>query len=237
MSAVTWAQRKSSNEKYLSVDIGYIHTQLLNKNFNGGNFDFKFYVLPNFSTGLSTNILGTNTTDTFGFSVKRPQLNFISIGWINQFDFYNKNRFRFSASLNNALGITTLTDKETYSMVWVNNHYQKQYKQVASNYHYLFEPGIEAGFLLSNSQSDTKVYLTTKARYRSASNKINFGDPNSISHWYFGIGINFIGLAEEQSSSQHYRTNRMQTTPNREWNNSPIPAPRSIPTPKPSKNW
>jgi hypothetical protein len=232
------SQPRPRPDRLISADIGYLNSSILNKNFNsGGYFDFKVFLHPIFSTGLSLNILSINTKDTFGFAVKSPQVTFTSIGWINQIDLYKNKRFRLGASVNNAVGFSTLVDKANYNLVWVNNRYQKQYQNVSSSVYYLFEPGLDAGYLISNPKKDSKVFLSAKARYRSASGKTNFGDPNSISNWYFGIGINFIGLAEEQSSHHSYPTNRFDVVPHRERNHSPNTPNRTIPATNPNKNY
>jgi hypothetical protein len=186
----------------VAVDLHYLKGPVAGHGMNGANFDMDFYLSEKFATGFSFEYLGRSVSDTFGFTVGLPRVNYIGLGWNNQFDFWEHNRWRASGTFGLFFGGPTLVDR---SQKIVNQNpdgsSSTQYKTIASNALFCITPGVEMGYsLLPNSNFD--LQLSAKLRYRSAEGKTEFSNLDAFNQWYAGIGITLLGIAE-RSYEQH----------------------------------
>ncbi len=99
-------------------ELGGAFAPVLSYNFFGVSVDVKYYPKPRFATGINVSWLGKNISETFSYDIEKPYLNYTVIGWINQYDLFQKERIRVNLNINNGLAVSQLADndvKETYS--------------------------------------------------------------------------------------------------------------------------
>jgi hypothetical protein len=186
----------------VGVDIHYLRGSLAGHGMNGANFDIDFYLSERFATGFSFEYFGRSVADTFGFPIGLPRVNYVGLGWNNQWDFWEANRWRASATFGLFFGGPTLVDR-SQKIITQNpdGSSNSQYKTIASNTLFCITPGVELGYsLLPNADFD--LQLSAKLRYRSAEGKTEFSTLDAFNKWYAGIGITIIGLAEPTASHQ-----------------------------------
>ncbi|MDR6966605.1 hypothetical protein J2X31_000603 [Flavobacterium arsenatis] len=181
----------------MTVDLMAIYTPVLNKDFYGFNFDFKVYVKEKWATGASFSYAGKEVDNNFGYEVERPSLNFLAIGWINQYDVIKKEKFRLGLNVNNGVIVSRLMDKDVIEEVWTEFGPQENFKRVRTNTFYLFEPGIDASVRLFGNNFFPDFYLTAKAKYRVAVGNARFGETSDFTNYYVGVGVSLIGFMEK----------------------------------------
>ena len=199
-----WAQHAVQRDGGIpvGVDMHYLRGPVAGHGMNGANFDMDFYLSEKFATGFSFEYFGRSVSDTFGFTVGLPRVNYVGLGWNNQLDFWKYNRWRASATFGLFFGGPTLVDR-SQKITTQNPDGSKstQYKTIASNTLFCITPGAEIGYsLLPNANFD--LQLSAKLRYRSAEGKTEFSNLDAFNKWYAGIGITIIGIAEPTSSHQ-----------------------------------
>ncbi|MEO0037190.1 MAG: hypothetical protein RIQ59_401 [Bacteroidota bacterium] len=191
--------QKTNNE--VSFDFGSFYTSMLNKNFYGANIDFKYYVYKRFATGFSYSMTQHKVEETFNFSIGQPIINYYEFGWINQYDILQNKKFRIGLNLSNGLVISRLGDNDNLERYYVKGwHYRPI--EVATNYFYLLQPGLDISFKLFSSKHYPDFYLTTKAKYRFVFGDSKYGQVNDFSNSYFGIGFSIIGFTNEDSNQK-----------------------------------
>lgn len=182
----------------LSLDLFAANAKLLNNNLWGGGFSAKYYPQKNWSTGLLLSGAGKRTVDTFGFSIRRPVLNYYEIGLLNSFDLVQKNRWRTGISLTNGIAIAELRDKAQTEKVRTRYGYRDVPKRIATNYYYLLEPGVGVSLKLVSNNHNPDFYLTGSARYRLLFGNNRFGTQEVFSGPVFSIGLSLIGFDKEE---------------------------------------
>jgi len=184
----------------VGVDMHYLRGSLAGHGMNGANFDMDFYLTERFATGFSFEYFGRSVADTFGFPIGLPRVNYIGLGWNNQWDFWEANRWRASGTFGLFFGGPTLVDR-SQKIITQNpdGSTNTQYQTIASNTLFCITPGVEVGYsLLPNADFD--LQLSAKLRYRSAEGKTEFSNLDAFNKWYAGIGITIIGIAERTTS-------------------------------------
>ncbi|MEC4050067.1 hypothetical protein OX284_011550 [Flavobacterium sp. SUN046] len=182
-----------------SIDFATFYTSILNKDLYGYNIDVKYYPFKNLATGFSFSIAQKKIDDTFSFSIGQPIVNYYEIGWVNQYDILQNEKIRIGLNLNNGIVISRLGDNDDKDRYWTKYGYQYRSKEIATNYFYLLEPGIDASFRLFSNKHYPDIYLTTKAKYRFVFGDSKYGQLNDFSNGYFGIGISIIGFTDHES--------------------------------------
>lgn len=180
-------------EKHMvAMDFCSFYTPLLSKDFVGFNFDFKYYWHKRFSTGLNWSIATKNTTDKYSYTISQPILYYNEVGWINEFEFLQKDKIRANVSLNNGLASTYLGDNAIKLTARGNRHAGFQYaSKVAANNYYMIEPGLSISFRLGK-----EIYITLKSKYRFVNGQTNFGSTNQFSNFYIGLGLSLISQTD-----------------------------------------
>lgn len=150
-SAISYGE---DSEKYLIgaksefvFELGGAFAPVLSYNFFGVSVDVKYYPKSRFATGINFSSLGKNISESFSYDVKKPYFTYTVIGWINQYDLFQKERIRVNLNINNGLAVSQLADndvKETYSY-WTGwgVFYGESPKKVAASYYYILEPGFD----------------------------------------------------------------------------------------------
>ncbi len=220
---MAWAQHSIERGGGIpvGVDMHYLRGSLAGHGMNGANFDVDFYLTEKFATGFSFEYFGRSMADTFGFSVGLPRVNYVGLGWNNQLDFWEYNRWRASATFGLFFGGPTLVDR-SQKIITQNpdGSSNSQYKTIASNTLFCITPGVELGYsLLPNADFD--LQLSAKLRYRSAEGKTEFSTLDAFNKWYAGIGITIVGLAERTSFRDHNHGPNPGFTPPRPPRNTP----------------
>lgn len=185
-----------------SLDLGAFYTPVLGKNFYGGAIDFKYYPFKRIATGLSFSMTERKIPYTFSYSIGRPQLDYYEIGWINQFDFVQQDKIRIGINLNNGLVISRLGDNAIKEKYRTRYGYGYRAKEVATNYFYLLQPGLDISFRIFSNKHYPDFYLTTKAKYRFDFGDNKYGQLNDFSNCYFGIGFTIIGFTDDESQQK-----------------------------------
>jgi len=98
--------QSSTNE--LSIDLLVFHSPILNRNFFGFAADAKYYVAPNWGTGFSFAIASKRISTDFSFGALDPDVLYVGIGWLNQWDVLKSESVRVGFNLNNGLAIVAL---------------------------------------------------------------------------------------------------------------------------------
>lgn len=182
----------------ISFDLFTTNLKVLNSIFWGGGFSIKYYPQKKWSTGLLLWGAGKRTVDTFGFSIRRPVLNYYTIGWINSFDLVQKNSWRTGISLTNGMAISELRDKAQTEKLRTRYGYRDVPKRIATNYYYLLEPGVNVSVKLVSNNHNPDFYLTGGAKYRLLFGNSRFGTPDVFSGLVFSLGLSLIGFDKEE---------------------------------------
>ena len=181
-----------------SFDFGAFYTPVLSKDLYGGNIDFKYYPYRKFATGLCFSMTEKKITDTFSYSIGQPLLDYYEIGWINQVDLMQRDKIRIGVNLNNGIVISRLGDNSEKEKYWTKYGYRYRAKEVATNYFYLLQPGLDISLRLFSNHHYPDFYLTTKFKYRFVFEDNKYGQLNDFSNYYFGLGISIIGFTDEE---------------------------------------
>lgn len=176
-----------------SFDIGAFRAPVLHRNFYGGYLEFRYYLMRRFSTGFTLSLAGRKVTDTFGYSVHQPVLDYYEVGWINTFDLIFTNRFRLGASLNNGLSISRLGHNAEREVRYSRYGSSKQSKKIATNCLYLLQPGMDFSYRIYSMKHAPDFYLVLKAKYRFAAGNPAIGDIEDYQGYNLGIGLSIIG--------------------------------------------
>lgn len=179
-------------------ELGGAFAPVLSYNLFGVSVDIKYYPKSRFATGINVSWLGKNISETFSYDIEKPYLNYTVIGWINQYDLFQKERIRVNLNINNGLAISQLADndvKETYSYwtEWGLIHGESP-KKIAESYYYILEPGFDISIRVFSQNSYPDIYLTSKTKYRFVFGESKFGETGQFSNYYFGLGVSFVGF-------------------------------------------
>lgn len=174
-----------------SFNILEARTSIINENYYGLNFGFKYFPFKNFGAGIfASGFRNDINNNTFGYSIEKPAINFFQAGILLQYDLFRKGIFRFSTNVFNGYASAELEDDATQKVFWTKYGYTKTPEAVASNRYYFFEPGMEFSLrLLGHRRKVPEISLLTKATYRSASGKSRFSSSDNFSGFTFAAGI------------------------------------------------
>jgi hypothetical protein len=189
-------QQKTKHEA--SFDFVAFYSPVLNKDMYGGNIDFKYYPYKKWATGFSFSMTQRKITDTFSYAIERPIIYYYEMGWINQYDLLQNDKIRIGINLNNGLVISRLGDNAVLERYSTKYSYQYRAREVATNYFYLLQPGLDISYRLFSNKHYTDFYLTTKAKYRFVFGDTKYGQLNDFTNCYFGIGISIIGFTDKE---------------------------------------
>lgn len=178
---------KTKVSEEVAIGSSIVQTSLLSKKFYGISVDIKDSPSKRIGNGLCFFFCDKKISDTFGYRIQKPIVEYAEIKWINQYNFLQKNRMRMNISLINGLSIAWLVD----DAIRVNNHS----KEIARNYFYLLEPGAGFSFkLVSNNSHKKNLWLTAETNYRFVFGHSKFGSTKQFSSYLFGIGILTTGF-------------------------------------------
>jgi hypothetical protein len=187
-------QQSFSSDKDLAIDLMVFHSPILNRNFVGFAADVKYYVEPNWGTGFSFSIANKKISTDFGVGAAEPDVSYIGIGWLNQWDVVQSESARVGFNLNNGLAIVNLRDLSETEVVWDEFGPSEVPVSRARSFFYVVEPGITASFRLVKTKNTPNIFLTTQAKYRKAFGNPEFGKSQDFSGYFVGVGVSFIGL-------------------------------------------
>lgn len=182
----------------IALDFYAYGTKIALNDLWGLALEMRYFPTKKFSTGLYLAGVQKKITDTFLFSVIKPQVSSLDIGWINQYDLVQNKNIRLGANLITALTISMLRDKAFTERVRTSRGYRNVSKKIAENYQFLLEPGLDLSVKLISNNHEPDFYLTGKTRYRWAIGSTEFGSASMFSSFSFGLGIALIGFDREQ---------------------------------------
>ena len=180
-------------KKEIAFDLLAFHSPILNRNFFGFSMDAKYYVKPKWGTGFNFAAATKWISTDFSLGAAEPDVSFLTIGWLNQYDLIQSERVRVGINLNNGLAIIRLRDRSETEVYWDEFGYTEVPVSRASNTLYIIEPGITASFRLFSPKNFTGVFLTTQAKYRQAIGNTKFGRTADYTNYFVGVGVSFIG--------------------------------------------
>jgi hypothetical protein len=188
-SCALWGQGRRDlpyTKNILTSDVCVFYTPMFSNAFWGFNLDGKYYISKRFATGISISgtINNRKINNSFSYPITNPVLNYEQYGWVNQFDFVQTKRIKIDFNLNNAIAKARLGNNPSYQFFKGLTS-----TEVATNYFYLLEPGIDISLRLANSP----IFFTIKSKYRFAFGDAKFGTTNQFSNYYFAIGFTLIG--------------------------------------------
>lgn len=184
------SQTKASKEG--AIEFSAIQTSLLSKSFYGINFNMKYFPCKRFGTGTYIIVSQKRISDTFSYSIKKPIIQFVEIGWINQYNILQTNKLRMNISLVNAFSQVRLGDNEFKEKI-----HKYAPKEIASNFFYVIEPGSSIYYKLILGKGNADLWLTAGASHRFVFGKTKFGMTKDFSGYLFSIGVSVIGLADK----------------------------------------
>ncbi|EFK34663.1 Uncharacterised protein [Chryseobacterium gleum] len=195
-SIITKAQQSEHSyttpPQEFSLSAGAVNTAILQKRFYGGYLDLKYYPVKRWATGLSFSLVGRKITDTFTYSIGQPLVDFYEIGWVNQYDIIQKDKIRLGVSLNNGVAISRLGDNAEKEKYWARFGSGKRAKEVATNYFYLLQPGLNVSYKIYSNTNSPDIYFTTKLQYRAVFGSPKYGQINDFSNYWIGAGITVL---------------------------------------------
>lgn len=181
-----------------SIDIVAFYSPILSKKLFGGSVDFKYYPFKKIATGLSFSMTEKKVNETYSFSIQQPVLDYYEFGWINQYDIIESNKIIIALNLNNGIVCSRLADNAEKEKYWTKYGYSYRAKEVATNYFYLLQPGVNVSIKLISNKHSPDFYLTTKAKYRFVLGDSKYGSASDFSNCYFAIGLSVIGFMYEE---------------------------------------
>jgi len=198
------AQESDSNtERHeVSFDFTGFTSPLLTKVFFGGNMNTKYYPTKKWATGVDFSFAQKKIENTFNYPMGTPIINYYEIGWINQYDFVQTDKFRLGATLNNGIAISCLGDND--DRVPKNRRYGTVYvpRGIATDNLYIIEPGFAATYCVYSEKHEPDIYLTTVAKYRFAFGGAKYGDVSDFNGSYIGVGISLIGFMQGEANKE-----------------------------------
>jgi hypothetical protein len=180
-----------------AFDICAIYTPILSHNFYGLNLDMKYYPEKKYATGLYISCTEKKINDTFTYSIGQPILYNYEMGWINQYDFVHTDRARINVNLNNGLAMFRLGDNDIKEKYRTRYGYGYRPKEIATNYYYLLEPGIDVSYRLFSNNHYPDFYLTAEAKYRFLFGNSKYGSTNQFSNYLIAVGVSIIGFTDD----------------------------------------
>lgn len=192
------AEEAKKNRREISIDFYALNTKFLNNRLWGGGMEIKYYPQRKWATGLSISIAGKNITDTFGFSIAKPLINYFEIGWLNQYEILQTQAFRVGVNLTNGFAVANLRDRTQLEKRHTRYGDQNVPKKIAANYYYLLQPGMDLSYKLIPNNHDPGFFINAKARYSLGFGKKGFGGENVFTGYRFSIGLSLIGFDREQ---------------------------------------
>ena len=187
------AKRDVRNYPEINFDIGTSYTPILDYAFWGLHLDFKGYITKKFSTGISVTYANKRIGYDFGYTIKKPIINFSQIGWVNKYDFVNYKGITFFGELVNGLSDARLGDDNEHVLTGYTKYgpvYQP--KKIAENYYYLLEPGVGISIPIYKTHDNDLLNFTTRVRYRFVFGKGNYSNSDQFSNYEVCIGITII---------------------------------------------
>ena len=95
LCSVNAQENSISNIKHeMSFAVSGCTTPLLTKIFFGGSIDMKYYPTHRWGTGLDFSGAQKIINNTYNFDMGTPIINYYEIGWLNQYDFIQTEKFR-----------------------------------------------------------------------------------------------------------------------------------------------
>ncbi len=196
LSTASAQQNPPSNtmDNDLAVDLMVFHSPILNRNFVGFAADVKYYVEPNWGTGFSFGVANKKISTDFDLGALEPDVSFVSIGWLNQWDVVKSESTRVGFNLNNGVAFINLRDRSETEVFWDEFGYSEVPVSRERSLLYIVEPGLTASFRLVKTKNTPGIFLTTQAKYRKALGNPDFGKAQDFSGFFIGVGVSFIGV-------------------------------------------
>ncbi len=175
------------------ADLLAFHSPILNRNFFGFSMDAKYYVAPKWGTGFNFTAATKRITTDFSLVAAEPDVAYLSIGWLNQYDLIQSESVRVGINLNNGVAIARLRDRSETEVYWDEFGYTEVPVSRGTTALYIIEPGITASFRMFSPKNFADIFLTTQAKYRQAIGNPKFGKTDDYTNYFLGVGVSFIG--------------------------------------------
>jgi hypothetical protein len=201
-SSLVKAQMDSLDAKKIhefSTSLSAVYVSIFSKAFPGFSLELKYFPMPRYSTGIYIGDASRNVTDTFGYSLQAPHVNYYQFAWINQYDIINRKIFRLSGSLLSGLALAKLEDngKEVEHTVFSKHGAYHTYSEptVAKNKYFLLRPRFDiACRVLPRSIKVPAMYVLMSIGYNLVSGESNFSTTKEFSSYVVSAGVSIGGF-------------------------------------------
>jgi hypothetical protein len=179
-----------------AVDLLGFSSPILNRNFFGFSMDVKYYVKQKWGTGINFAATSKKVSTDYAVGAYEPDVTYFSFGWLNQYDFVQRDDVRLGVTLNNGLAIVNLRDRSETEIVYDEFGSTEVPVSKARNFFYTIEPGVTASFRVLKNNNFSDVYVTTQAKYRKVFGNPEFAKTQDFNGYFIGFGVSFIGLMD-----------------------------------------
>jgi hypothetical protein len=173
--------RKVIKPEFITFDLGYIQSQLHGKNIHGAQLQLNIAINEYYYTGLYSQISGTSNVKwptELPVEAINPLYSYFFVGLNNGLLFFPKSTITLAIPLR--LGLAGVTINERY------NTFAETRGQIAQDYFFAIEPGLEAYVNLSKHFS-----LGTGLSYRFNSGVNRAGVNSDFNQLFWHLGIRF----------------------------------------------
>lgn len=189
-------RESKQNRHEISSDILAVNAKVLNNNISGPAFGIKYFPYKRWGTGIMLFVAARNISDTFRFSVIRPQFGYYEFAWTNEYRFIDKDRLLLGIQLSTGLSIAQIRDKAV--LVKTTSRARALPKEITTDYYFLLKPEIRMSYKLISNKHNPDFFLTTNIgqSYNFGSN--SFNSTGTLSALTFSVGISMIGWDKMQ---------------------------------------
>lgn len=175
----------------IETDILYTNSKLFNQTFHGASVGISGKLNEKTALGFFASFYMKDTNPTF-YIVNDPAVIHVEFGVQLKQYLLQTNRLSISPFLLNSWGITSLIDQsEIEYFETAEGFTDSRYARVDVNNLFFIQPGVDVQIKLGQSKKGTAFYLTSRAMYRQAFGKLNFGYLSDYQGFYFGTGLTF----------------------------------------------
>lgn len=179
----------SQNEKYvIETDLLYTNSKFFNQTFHGASVGISGQFNEKTALGFFASFYMKDINPTF-YIINEPSVIHVEFGAQLKQYLVKTNRLHISPFLLYSWGITSLVDKSELEYFETEFGTESRYARVDINNLFLIQPGVDVQIKLTQNKRGTSFFLTTRAMYRQAFGRVNFGYLSDYNGFYFGTGL------------------------------------------------
>lgn len=172
----------------IEIDLLYANTKMFNKNFHGASVGMSTLFNDKTAVGFFLSFHKKDINPTF-YIVEDPSINHVEFGIQMKNYLLKTNRWQLSPFLLNSWGFTYLLDQSILEYIETEFGNGTRYARVDINNLFFIQPGVDIQLKLSENKRGTSFFLSSRAMYRQAFGRVNFGYLSDYNTFYFGMGL------------------------------------------------